>query len=127
MEDNRTKIKGGILGQARYIEFFDNGKLVKNIRQPGEVFFTVKKRIYDGDNFKFSNSKYGYIHVTEGMREIFGTLFQERKENMHIEFIEWSDSFNVVFCDGIYISQRMCRLEKEEFYEWEKNMLPAEV
>lgn len=127
MEDNRTKIKGDILGQARYIEFFSNGKLVKNVQQPGEVFFTIEKRIYDGDSFKFSGGKSGYIHVTDGMREIFDTLIQDNKKNMHIDFIEWNDSFNVVFCDGIYISQRMCRLEKEEFYEWENNIVPAEV
>ena len=127
MEDNRTKISGDILGEARYIEFFSNGRQVKNIRQSGEVFFTIKKRTYNGKSFDFSGSKQGYIKVTDGMRKIFDTLFQDNKSNMHIEFIEWSDSFNIVFCDGIYISRRMCRLEKEEFYAWEKTIQVAEV
>ena len=123
MADSRPKINASILGDARYIEFFNNGKQVNNIRGKGEVFFSIKHRIPGPEGkWSYGLSKHGYIIVTPGMREIFNTLFQDNKKNMHIEFIEWYDSWNAVFCDGIYISQRMLRIEKDDFQKWESTI-----
>ena len=98
-------------------------------RHAGEIFFSIKRRVYkeeDGKKtFTYKGDGYGYTKVSPGMQKIFDTLFRENPENRHIEFIEWDDSWNVVFNDGIYISSRMCRLEKSEFAEWYRTLEPA--
>ena len=120
-KDEREKI-GNIFGEARYIEFFKNGKQVHNVQNTEEVFFTIEKRKENGNGY---NKKYGYVKLTSEMRMIFTTLFQERRKNMHLTFIEWKDCYNVVFSDGIYISEKMCKLEKNDFSEWEETIQPA--
>lgn len=119
MTDDRIRINGNALGKARYIEFFKKGRAVNNQRRPGEVFFSIEKRnTFSG----FSPRKFGYIKETAEMKGIFDTLIQERIEHRSIDIIEWDDSYNVVFRDGIHISTRMCRLEKDEFLSWEKQI-----
>ena len=78
-----------VMSSFLFIVFFNNGKQVKNIKGKGEVFFSIKHRIPESDGkWSYGLSKYGYIIVTPGMREIFNTLFQDRKENMYIDLIE---------------------------------------
>lgn len=116
MERKRRNITKNMLGGARYIDLYSkhNKKLIN------EVFFTIEKR--DASTASGFSKKYGYIKVTNEMRKIFNTLIQDHRENMHIEFIEWNDSYNVIFEDGVYISDAWCRLEKDDFNEWEKTI-----
>ena len=108
--DHRPVIDDSYLGKARYIDLFRK----KEKRGLNEVFFTIEKR--EGPN------KHGYVDITPEMKRIFDTLFQDNKSNMHIDFIEWEDSYNAVFNDGIYISSKMCRIEKSDFAKWESSI-----
>lgn len=102
------------LGGARYIDIF---KRPANIRENDEIFFSIegKKRK------EYEAREYGYIRMTSRMQEIFDSLIKANP-NKSIEFIEWDDSWNAVFHDGIHISSRMCRMEKSEFAEWERTI-----
>jgi len=127
--DHRTVITAEALGLsgARFISFRANNK--DQPRQPDEVFFIIKRRVYHEKNgkksFSFKPSEYGYIMVTTGMKKIFDTLLDGNPGNRSIECIEWDDSWNIVFEDGVYISSRMCRMEKAEFAEWYRTIKPA--
>lgn len=127
--DHRPVITAETLGLS-WARFASLGSRSKDQpRQPNEVFFSVKKRIYDGKDgkktFRYGLSEHGYAKLTPRMEEIFGTLFKENPGNRSIECIEWDDSWNIVFEDGIYISSRMCRMEKFEFAEWYRTIKPA--
>ena len=124
-KDNRKIITAETLGKARRIVFFKNGKQVKISKAANEVFFSIEKLDSEG-TYENSRRTYGYVTVTKEMSDIFNTLFQDQKSNMHLNIIEWNDSYNVIFCDGMYISQVMCRIEKEEFYKWESTIAEAE-
>ena len=127
--DHRTVIPAETLGLsgARFISFGYHSK--DKPQQPDEVFFSVKRRIYgeaDGKKtFRYGLSEHGYAKITSGMKKIFDTLFDVNPGNRSIECIEWDDSWNIVFEDGIYISSRMCRMEKSEFAERYRTIRPA--
>lgn len=129
--DHRMVITAQALGLsgARFITFV--GPHTKGEpRRKGEVYFSIKRRTYhdmDGKKtFSYVYSGCGYITVTPEMKKIFDTLFRENPENRSIECIEWEDSWNIVFEDGIYISSRQCRMEKSEFAEWYRTIKPLE-
>lgn len=117
--DHRPVITHSDLGKARYTEYFHNGKRVDNKKGANECFFHTEKR--NGER------KHGYIEITPAMQHIFNTLIQERKNSMSISFIEWDDSYNAVFNDGLFISSKMCRIEKADFAEWERKIEAAVI
>lgn len=116
------------LSGARFITYNPYDR--NNFQQPGEVYFSVEKRIYDeaegGRDFKYGIRELGYIKVTAEMEKIFDKLIRERPENRSIKCIEWDDSWNIVFEDGVYISSLQCRMEKSEFAEWYRTIKPVE-
>ena len=59
-----------------------------------------------------------YPHTFLKVQQLFDTLFQERRHNQHIQFIEWDDRINCVVCDGLYISQTYFFMTKEEFMKF---------
>lgn len=129
--DHRPVIKAETLGLsgARFISFGQENR--DEPRSRDEVFFTIKKRVYaecdSRKKFGFARSEHGYIRMSCGMEKIFMTLFRDRLDNRSMECIEWEDSWNIVFKDGIYISSRSCRMEKPEFAEWYRSIRPAEA
>lgn len=127
-KDGRPTITAGTFApaKARLVELGAPGRL--SARQPGEIFFSIRRRLPEeaanGSTYPFSKAEYGYTEMSPGMREMFGTLFSDRPDNRSIEFIEWKDSWNAVFEDGIYISSRSCRMEKDEFEKWRASVQP---
>lgn len=129
--DHRPVITAETLGLsgARFITL-SGTPANRKLRQRDEVFFTIEKRTYrekEGNRaFHYGPKEYGYVKVSPEMRKIFDTLFKDRRDNRSISFIEWDDSWNAVFEDGIYISSRMCRMERSEFAEWYRTIKPVE-
>lgn len=127
--DHRQVITAETLGLsgARFITFESGSQ--QEPRRKDEIFFTIKKRAYTEKNgkkvFYVTRGEQGYITMTNGMENIFNTLFRDRPNNRSMECIEWDDSWNIVFEDGIYISSRMCRMEKSEFAERYRTIRPA--
>lgn len=121
--DTIPYLKASDLGVAREHLHFLNGKLAKNLPQnkTKEVFCSFES---------YAKQKCGlnkmcfWMHRTEPVQKFFNTLFQERKENQHIEFIEWDDRINCVVNDGIYISQTNFFMTKEEFAKFYKTIVP---
>ena len=105
------------LGAAREHLFFRNGKQVSNPPQnkTKEVFCSFESY---ADNKCGLDRIYFWMHRTEKVQQLFDTLFQERKHNQHIQFIEWDDRINCVVCDGLYISQTNFFMTKEEFMKF---------
>lgn len=128
--DHRPVIMAETLGLsgARFITY-EPGRQ-REPRRKDEIFFTVEKRAYtekDGKKvFHFTRGGRGYITMTNGMEEIFNTLFRDQPNNRSMKCIEWDDSWNIVFKDGICISSRSCRMEKSEFAEWYRTIKPVE-
>lgn len=124
--DHRTVITAELFvnSEARFIGLLEP-------RREDEIFFSVKRRDYDEKDKKtsyhYKMSEYGCLKVTPGMKKIFDTLIQENHRNRNIECIEWDDSWNIVFHDGIYISAKMCRMEKDEFEKWYRTIAPVAV
>ena len=112
---------------ARLINLLEHTR--SEYRHDDEILFSIRRRVYkeeDGKKFfSYNSGGYGYTKVSPGMEEIFNTLLQERPGNRCIEFVEWDDSWNVVFYDGVYISSVTCRLEKSEFAEWYRTLETA--
>lgn len=106
------------LGKAREHLHFRNGKMMKNKPQNKEleVFCTIEMR--NGDR------KSLWMHRTEKLDAFFARLFQERRSNQHIHFIEWEDRINCVIEDGIYISQTNFFMTKEEFAKFQASIVP---
>lgn len=127
--DHRQVITAETLGLsgARFITFESGSQ--QEPRRKDEIFFTIKKRAYTEKNgkkvFYVTRGEQGYITMTNGMENIFNTLFRDRPNNRSMECIEWDDSWNIVFQDGIYISSRSCRMEKPEFAEWYRTIRSA--
>lgn len=127
--DHRQVITAETLGLsgARFITFEPGSQ--QEPRRKDEIFFTIKKRAYtekDGKKtFHVTHGEQGYITMTNGMEKIFNTLFRDRPNNRSMECIEWDDSWNIVFEDGICISSHSCRMEKSEFAEWYRTIKPA--
>ena len=127
--DHRQVITAETLGLsgARFITFESGSQ--QEPRRKDEIFFTIKKRAYTEKNgkkvFYVTRGEQGYITMTNGMENIFNTLFRDRPNNRSMECIEWDDSWNIVFEDGIYISSRSCRMEKPEFAEWYRTIRSA--
>ena len=126
-EDNRKPIFAETFGQSRYVDLF---KIQKNPnRRSSEVFFSIEKiksLETDPRSIQYIH-KHGYMERTTQMDAIFATLFQDNRNNQSIQFIQWKDgSYNVVFEDGIYISQVSFRMEAEEFKKFEKTIRNAE-
>lgn len=118
-EDTRKRIHSDVFGTAKYIDIRHPG-----VRSSDEIFFTIKVRKPNPTDNDIFQNKYGYMHRTKKMDEIFNRLrpTDGRKSNDHLDIIEWEDSFNVVFEEGSYMGMVMCRLEKEEFYDWEASV-----
>lgn len=127
--DHRQVITAETLGLsgARFIAFEPGSQ--QEPRRKDEIFFTIMKRAYtekDGKKvFHVTRSEQGYITMTNGMEKIFNTLFWDQPSNRSMECIEWDDSWNIVFEDGIYISSCSRRMEKSEFAEWYRTIKPA--
>lgn len=127
--DHRQVITAETLGlsSARFISYEPGSR--QEPRHAGEIFFSIKHRAYmekDGNKtFHFTCGEQGYITMTNGMEKIFNTLLRDRPNNRSMECIEWDDSWNIVFEDGINISSRSCRMEKSEFAEWYRTIKPA--
>lgn len=127
--DHRQVITAETLGLsgARFISYKSGSR--QDPRHDDEIFFSIKRRAYMGKDgnktFHFTCGEQGYITLTHGMAKIFDTLFRDRPNNRSMECIEWDDSWNIVFEDGIYISSRSCRMEKPEFAEWYRTIRSA--
>jgi len=129
--DHRPVVTAQTLGLsgARFITFF-GPNCDKKPRRSDEVFFSIERRNYherEGKrSFSYESSESGYLVVTPEMEKIFNTLFRERPENRSIKCIEWNDSWNIVFEDGICISSCQCRMEKSAFAEWYRTIKSVE-
>ena len=106
------------LGKAREHLHFRNGKQVVNRPQnkATEIFCT-----YEG---KGGARKSFWMQRTPKVEKYFATLFQERKSNQHIHFIEWDDRINCVVNDGIYISSTNFFMTKEECAKFLSKIVP---
>lgn len=106
------------LGKAREVIFSRNGKQVKRYPQDkaNEVFCT-----YQG---KGEPSKHFWLHRSPEVEKLFATLFQERKYNQHIHFIEWDDRINCSVNDGICISSTNFFMTKEECDKFLDTIVP---
>ena len=106
------------LGAAREHLFSRNGKGVKNLPQneDKEIFCSVE--MLDGTR------QYLWMHRTETINKIFSKLFQERRYNQHIQFIEWDDRINCRCQDGIYISETNVFMTKNEFAKFRNTIMP---
>lgn len=106
------------LGKAREHLHFRNGKQVVNHPQnkATEIFCT-----YEG---KGGVRKSFWMQRTPKVEKYFATLFQERKYNQHIHFIEWDDRINCVVNDGIYISSTNFFMTKEECAKFLSTIVP---
>lgn len=73
-----------------------------------EIFFTVKRRTAsenNGQKHREYNRIYGYVKITPIVKEVMERhLFHERRDNVHINLIEWDDRYLIVVVDGMYIS-----------------------
>lgn len=112
------------LGEAREHLFFRNGKQVKNLPQnkATEVFCSFET--YNKESELWGSHINFWMKRTEKVQAFFDTLFQERRSNQHIEFIEWDDRINCVVCDGIYISQTYFFMTKNEFAKFVETIVP---
>lgn len=106
------------LGKAREHLHFRNGKQIKNKPQDkaNEIFCCYEGR--DGTRKSF------WLRRTAATDYLFATLFQERKYNQHIHFIEWDDRINCSVEDGIYISHTNFFMTKEEFARFMETIIP---
>ena len=106
------------LGKAREHLHFRDGKQCKNHPQDkeNEVFCSIEMR--NGERQSL------WMHRTEATNPFFARLFQERRYNQHIRFVEWNDRINCVVGDGIYISQTNFFMTKEEFVKFRKTIVP---
>lgn len=106
------------LGKAREHLFARNGKQMKNHAQDknNEVFCTIEMR--NGNRMSF------WMRRTAATETFFARLFQERRYNQHIHFIEWDDRINCVVGDGIYISQTNFFMTKEELAKFRETIIP---
>jgi hypothetical protein len=106
------------LGASREHMHFRNGKLTKNPPQDmqNEIFCSIEMR--NGDRQSL------WMRRTEALDRIFRYLFQERRYNQHINFIEWDDRINCRCQDGIYISESNFFMTKEEFAKFRKTIMP---
>lgn len=121
MIKDKTKIPyltAADLGKTREHLHFRGGKLCKNHPQDkaNEVFCTIEMR--NGNRSSL------WMHRTEALAPFFNRLFQERRYNQHIHFIEWDDRINCVVGDGIYISQTNFFMTKEEFEKFRNTIVP---
>ena len=114
------------LGAAREHIFFRNGKQVINQPQDKatEVFCSFES--YAKEDKRWKNSMHFWMKRTEKVQAIFDTLFQDRRSNQHINFIEWDDRVNCVVGDGIYISQTNFFMTKDEFAKFIKTIIPLD-
>lgn len=106
------------LGKAREHLHFRNGKQIVNAPQnkAKEIFCT-----YEG---KGGIRKSFWMHRTPATEKFFATLFQDRRYNQHIHFIEWDDRINCSVEDGIYISHTNFFMTKEEFGKFLESIVP---
>lgn len=106
------------LGCAREHMHFRNGKLTKNPPQDGknEIFCSIEMQ--DGTRQSL------WMQRTEKINAIFNRLFQERRHNQHIQFIEWDDRIRCRCQDGIYISQSVFFMTKKEFEKFRDSIIP---
>ena len=109
------------LGNAREHLHFRNGKQCKNNPQDKEkeVFCTIEMR--NGNRTSL------WMQRTEATEKFFARLFQERRYNQHIHFIEWDDRINCSVQDGIYISQTNFFMTKDEFAKFRKTIVPYDL
>ena len=112
------------LGGAREHIFSRNGRQVKNLPQnkATEVFCSFET--FNKESERWGNNIHFWMKRTEKVQALFDTLFQERRSNQHIEFIEWDDRINCVVNDGIYISQTNFFMTKEEFAKFIETIIP---
>lgn len=106
------------LGSSREHLHYRNGKLTKNPPQDreNEIFCSIEMR--NGDRQSL------WMRRTEAINKIFSRLFQERRSNQHIQFIEWDDRINCRCQDGIYISETNVFMTKEEFDKFRGTIMP---
>lgn len=105
------------LGKAREADFGSSDK-----KRPGEIFYSIEKmNLYTQD---YKRRSYGYMQISPEIQTILNRLIQDKIVKAHIYIIEWYDSYNVVFEDGLFISQVCYRMEKENFEKWEKQIIP---
>lgn len=112
------------LGEAREHIFSRNGKQVKNLPQDKttEVFCSFES--YAKEDKRWANNMHFWMKRTEKVQALFDTLFQDRRSNQHIQFIEWDDRINCVVNDGIYISQTNFFMTKGEFAKFIETIVP---
>lgn len=112
------------LGEAREYIFSRNGKQVKNLPQDKatEVFCSFES--YAKEDKRWVNNMHFWMKRTKKVQALFDMLFQDRRSNQHIQFIEWDDRINCVVNDGIYISQSNFFMAKEEFAKFIETIIP---
>lgn len=112
------------LGAAREHLFFRNGKQVKNLPQDKATEVFCSFETYNKEIELWVSKIHFWMKRTEKVQAFFDTLFQDRRHNQHIDFIEWDDRINCVVNDGIYISQTNFFMTKEEFAKFYKTIVP---
>lgn len=106
------------LGEAREHLFSRNGKQIKNAPQ------NKVREIFCAYSGRHGVRKHFWMHRTAATEKLFAHLFQERRDNQHIHFIEWDDRINCVAQDGIYISSTNFFMIKEEFAKFLDTIVP---
>ena len=106
------------LGASREHLHSRNGKMAKNPPQDekNEIFCSIE--MLNGERQSL------WMRRTKRLERIFRYLFQERRYNQHIQFIEWDDRINCRCQDGIYISEVNFFMTKEEFAKFRKTIVP---
>ena len=112
------------LGAAREHIFSRNGKQVKNLPQDKATEVFCSFETYAKENKRWTSSMHFWMKRSERVQTLFDTLFQDRRSNQHIDFIEWDDRINCVVNDGIYISQTNFFMTKEEFAKFVDTIVP---
>ena len=104
---------GKLIAEYRWIDFFKDGKQVKNVKNLDELFFTISLRN--------TNKKFGYLKPTKFLSDISKQyLLQDKKYNEHINIIEWDDFFLLRLRDGLYISNYDFFISKENLIDYFK-------
>lgn len=121
--DTIPYLEASDLGMAREHLFSRDGRQVKNLPQLKESEVFCHFETYAKYSIGLPTKAF-WMKRTTKVQALFDTLFQERRYNQHIHFIEWDDRINCVVGDGIYISQTYFFMTKEEFARFYATIVP---
>lgn len=121
-------IKAEELGPVREHLFFYKSEGAKTSRQFRNRKSNRDTEIFISIELRNGTRKHGWLTRNETTDRFTDTLFQDRRQNQHIRFVEWETPslINCVVEDGIYISQSHFFMTKEELEKFLEKWAPAE-